>query len=206
MRPGGARWLWVAVALALAASTGCTRGDDEEHWLEPVPAPPLAGVAASTGQPMQLSAQRGHVVMLAFGYTGCSDVCPITLSTLHGVFTRIGADSARLRALYVSVDPARDTAERIRRFVQQFDPRIEGLWVAPEALAAVQRAYGVRAVKRALNLRRYLAPDVRPDSDYSLQHTPGIWLISPDGELRVVYAHNSSPERVARGVRTILGG
>ncbi len=77
--------------------------------------------------PFQLSDQQGKIVLIFFGYTNCPDVCPITLSEFKRIKAMLGDKADRVRFVYITVDPERDTVERINTFLQNFDPTFTGL-------------------------------------------------------------------------------
>jgi protein SCO1/2 len=197
-------WRARAAALVLCA-IGCNSADAREaRWLEPAPAPEIHALAARTGKPMSLSAERGRVVLLSFGYTSCADICPTTLGTMGSVLQRLGSSAASVRAYYLSIDPQRDTPERLRDFMQAFDPRIEALSVSADALPQVLRGYDVIVSRRPARLEHYLGEGFDPAADYSIDHTAALWLIDADGRLRARLTHDAPAEKVARAIEELL--
>ena len=93
---------------------------------EPVPVPELA-LIDQFGQPFHPEDQRGQVVLLFFGYTSCADVCPTTLASWRRVREALGEDAARARFVFVTVDPERDTPDRLGLHVNAFHPDFVGL-------------------------------------------------------------------------------
>ena len=132
----------LAVAGLLAACGGPSfRGSVMD---EPVPVPDFT-LQDHTGQPFRLADQRGNVVLLFFGYTSCPDVCPTTLATWRQVHDLLGDEAGRTRFVFVTVDPERDTGERLGRHVQAFNPDFLGLTGTPEQLQEAlnhQKAHG----------------------------------------------------------------
>jgi mxaJ protein len=175
-----------------------------EVWIEPKPAAKLAGLDVRRAEHVDLEDERGHAVLLSFGYTACVDVCPGTLGKLHSIFSGLGTDAERVRAFYVSVDPERDQPARFGRFMSHFDERIQGVFIEPAALGPVLSAYGVTAVKRPPNLRRYVGQDVDPKADYSMDHSSGMWAVDPRGRLRVHYGYDVEPSVIVAGLRSLL--
>ena len=108
----------------------------------PVAAPDFA-LTDQHGQPFRLSEQRGNVVILFFGYASCPDVCPTTLGMWRRVQTELGDDAQRVRFVFVTVDPERDTQERLREHLTIFSPDFIGLTGTPADLEPVYQAYGV---------------------------------------------------------------
>jgi protein SCO1/2 len=110
----------------------------------------------------------GHFLVVAFGYTYCPDICPTTLLAVHHALERLGAGAARVIPIFVTVDPARDTAEHLRAYLANFDPRIRGV-SDPAAVAAAVRAFRARAEKR-----------IMPGGDYSMDHTAVVYVLDPE--------------------------
>lgn len=112
---------------------------------------------------------RGHPTLVFFGYTHCPDVCPATLAEISAVFKAVGPDP-RARALFVTVDPQRDTPAVLKDYLSSFDPRIEALTGTPEAIAQVEHAYKVYAKA---------VPD--KDGTYTMDHTSITYLMDKTG-------------------------
>jgi protein SCO1/2 len=96
---------------------------------------------ASDGKTVSEADYRGRIVLLYLGYTFCADVCPTTLANTAAVLGRLGAEADRVRVLFVTVDPDRDTPAVLAAYVQNFGPGIEGLRGTPDQLTALARRY-----------------------------------------------------------------
>ena len=146
-------------------------------------APQAQVTAAGVGGPFSLVDQDGRAVtdrdyrgapkLVFFGFTHCPDVCPTTLQQASEVLRALGPKGDRLRFLFVTVDPERDTAPVLKDYLGSFDPRIVGLTGTPEQVAATTRAY--RAYAKRVPLK---------DGDYTMEHTALVYLM--DGENRFV--------------------
>jgi protein SCO1/2 len=88
-------------------------------------------LATDQGRQLSLADLRGRVVVLSFGYTHCPDVCPTTLTALAGLMRGLGPEATGVQVLFVTLDPERDTPERLRAYVRHFDPRSTGPLGAP---------------------------------------------------------------------------
>src|SRR5690606_29497431 len=122
------RVLEIAIVVLLAA-TGVVlayRGRQTPalhgRLLEPLRAAPALVLTDQRGEPFRLSDHRGRALLLFFGYTTCPDVCPATLGTFSQVRRALGADADRVEFLFVTVDPERDTPDRLREYLSHFDP------------------------------------------------------------------------------------
>jgi protein SCO1/2 len=173
----------------LLVAVACGRGFAGEA-VAPAPAAEIAG--ASARGPFRLSDERGKVVVLAFGYSHCPDVCPMTLSRLAEVWKRLGARAAQATGVMVSVDPGRDGA--LGSWVAGFDPRLVGVVLGARELAQVRAAYGVTVTPRPAGDERY----------YTLDHTSGFFLIDRRGRLRVRHAVEASADAIAGDVERLL--
>ena len=121
------------VAGVCLAALACRAPEGAPLALQPQPAPDFEARGAD-GRPFQLSAHRGKVVVLSFGYTSCPDVCPTTLSRLRGMYRQLGARADEVSVVFLTVDPERDSPERLRSYLAAFEPRFEGAWLEGEAL------------------------------------------------------------------------
>ncbi len=192
--PLAAGFLWIGVVGADRASAGAPF---KGGALEPAgPAPDFA-LPASDGSTFRLRDQRGRVVVLVFGYTFCPDVCPLTLSEMIQVRGRLDDRASRVRVVFVTVDPERDTVERLRAYVGAFDRSFLGLTGDAEALARVRRAYGVVAEKRTV---------AGTKAAYLIDHSAVVYVVDPQGKLRLMFPFGTSIDVMAHDLGLLLGG
>ncbi|MEH3148077.1 MAG: SCO family protein [Methylobacterium frigidaeris] len=135
-----------------------------------------AATASAVGGPFTLVDQDGRTLterdflgrphLVFFGFTHCPDVCPTTLQQISDVLAALGPKGRDVKALFVSVDPERDTPEAIKQYLASFDPRIVGLTGSPEAIAGAVKAY--RAYSRKVPLK---------DGDYTMEHTALVYIM-----------------------------
>lgn len=147
------------------------------------------------GAPFKLSQTRGKVVALAFGFTHCARICPTTLSTLARVIEKLGADAAKLQVLFVTVDPERDSAARLREYMANFDESFVGLTGPNAQLQAIRKAYGVTINKEAPEDARL---------GYQVHHSSSILLIDREGKLRLFVPFGKSADDIAHDIRLLL--
>jgi protein SCO1/2 len=146
------------------------------------------------GQPFQLRDLDGQVVVMFFGYTSCPDVCPVTLSDFLRIRTQLGKEGDKVSFVFVTVDPERDDAERLKKYLANFDPAIIGLTGDREQLEPVWASYGV-----------YQAKAEGGDADYYLvDHSSRIYVIDPDGNLMLTYLFGTENQVIAEDVRHII--
>jgi protein SCO1/2 len=165
--------------LAAAAAGAADAPALKAGVFDPPRAAPDFSLRGSDGAELRLSRHRGKVVALAFGFTSCPDVCPVTLATLTEARKKLAAAGTDLQVVYVTVDPERDDAERMRSYLASFDPSFVGGTGAPEQLEAVRKEYGI------------LAEKVKTAAGYAVAHSSSIFLIDREGRLRALmpYGH-----------------
>ncbi|HEX2790479.1 MAG TPA: SCO family protein [Steroidobacteraceae bacterium] len=156
------------------------------------PAPDFS-LRASDGTDLRLSRYRGKVVALAFGYTSCTAVCPITLSVLAAARKKLDAAADQVQIVYVTVDPERDNAERMRQFLHGFDPSFVGGTGTAGQLAAVRADYGISVSKK-----------IPIPGGYALNHSSYIYLIDRNGSLRALMPYGHSADDFAHDMRMLL--
>jgi len=145
--------------------------------------------------PVSLNALRGKVVALFFGYTRCPDVCPMSLGYLGLAFNELSPDErVQVQGLFVSVDPERDTLDRLKDYGEYFHPRILGITGEPAEVSEIAGRYGAgyRKVEQELT------------AGYTIDHTADIYLIDRQGRLRQSISHGTPPGRILDGIRELL--
>jgi protein SCO1/2 len=160
----------------------------------PTAAPSMEELTGTDGRPVDLSAYRGDVVVVYFGYTYCPDVCPTTLAMAARAREQLGGDADRVHVMMVSVDPARDTVERVGDYVAAFDPSFSG---ATGDLAAVERVaatYGVFFAKG----------EPLGDDGYAVDHTATLMAIDTEGKLRIVWPTDVTADALAADLGELL--
>ena len=148
------------------------------------------------GAQRSLSDFKGKVVAVFFGYTHCPDVCPTTMAELAAVKKALGADGARLQAVFVTVDPDRDTAAVLKPYMENFDPSFVALRGTAEQTAAVAKEFKVFYAK---------VPGQTPDN-YTVDHTAGTYLFDPEGRVRLFSRNGSGVEAVKSDIQALLSG
>jgi len=144
---------------------------------------------------VSLSDYRGKVVLLYFGYTWCPDVCPTSLSMLAQALTEMSdAELKQVQGIFVSVDPARDTPERLAEYTDYFHPKIIGVTGSKKRVAEVAEQYGVA----------YRKVESESATGYLVDHSSFTYVIGPDGELATRLSHGTPPQEILKAVRPLL--
>jgi protein SCO1/2 len=152
------------------------------------------------GTPFDLADLQGKLVLVFFGYTFCPDVCPMTLADVAGAMRIIADEDPKaadsLAALFVTIDPERDTVERLAQYVPAFHSDIVGVIVDPPLLDAVKSSFGVYAARS----------EAGPSSEtgYLMDHTAGIYLIDRKGDLLALFSHDTPADVLAADLKVLL--
>lgn len=146
------------------------------------------------GGTFRLSEQRDRVVLIFFGYTTCPDVCPVTLSEFRRVKQSLGDRAEGVRFVFVTVDPERDTPEKLARYVGNFDESFLALYGDPGALQQVYDDYGVYVEKT----------QAEGAAGYLVDHTARVYAVDKQGSLRLTYPFGMEVEKMAEDVAHLL--
>ena len=160
---------------------------------------PELSLSGSDGAELKLSRYRGKVVVLAFGFTSCVDVCPVTLAVLAQARKKLGTQAKDIQVVYVTVDPERDDAQRMREYLANFDPTIVGGTGTAKQLAIVQKAYGIIANKVASK-----TASKQTGAHYSIAHSSYTYLIDREGKLRALMPYGHSADDYAHDFKILL--
>ena len=188
----------------LAAATLCVAGCDKLFPGAKTPFNAIDVTGASmggdfrlvdhNGQPRSLADFRGKVVVMAFGYTHCPDVCPTTLADFASALKRLGPEADRVQVLFVTVDPRRDTAQLLREYVPAFNPTFLGLRGDDAAVKQVTREFRVYAEAQA----------GKSEESYTVNHSAQSFAFDPQGRLRLAIGYGLPPEQIASDLRLLL--
>ncbi len=157
-----------------------------------MPAPELA-LDGTDGKALNLARFRGRVVLLAFGFSSCAEVCPTTLATLAGARRKLGDEATGVQVVYVTVDPERDDAARMKKYLASFDATFVGGVGTRAQIDTAQKSYGISSTRQ-----------VYADGNYSIGHSSSIYMIDRDGRLRAVMPYGHSSEDFAHDLRILL--
>ena len=155
---------------------------------------PDFSLQGSDGGTLKLSRYRGKVVLLAFGYSHCEAVCPITLGVLAQARSKLAGAADQLQVIYITVDPDRDDAARMRTFLAAFDKSFIGGTGTPPQLATVRTDYGISLSDKI----------PAPGGGYGLNHSSFIYLIDRDGRLRALMPYGHGPDDFVHDVRILM--
>jgi len=146
------------------------------------------------GKPYSLRAHDGQVRLLFFGFTHCPDICPTTLNELRQVYETLGDGAQEVQTLFLSVDPERDTPERLHEYLAAFSMPVTGLTGTPQQIAGVAKAYGAH----------YERVDLDSALGYTMDHSTYLYLLDQKGSVRYLFRYGDTPERIAALVRKLL--
>ena len=146
------------------------------------------------GRTRTLADFKGKVVVVFFGYTQCPDVCPATMAELAEVKRSLGADGARVQGLFVTIDPARDSAELLKAYVANFGPDMLGLRGTPEQTVATAKEFKVFFNK---------VPG-KTDTSYTMDHTAGSYVFDAKGRVRLFTRYGTGAQALADDLKILL--
>lgn len=161
-------------------------------------APPMDGMAfARTGEPVDVAAREGKVVVVFFGYTNCPDVCPASMAlAAQAVAGLSDDDQAKTDVWMVSVDPERDQPDILQQYVELFNPGFDGVGGPAEAVDRVSSGYGVFYE---------LEPSAASGAgDYLVDHTASLFGIGPDGALRIIWPPGVTADEIRADIEELL--
>jgi protein SCO1/2 len=163
----------------------------------PIPAigGPFALTQANTGRPFTEANLRGGWTLIYFGYTFCPDVCPTDLAKAVQSLSLMGAAGGRITPIFITVDPARDTAPVLARYVALFSPRLIGLTGSAPEVAAAESDYHVYAEKQ---------PVPNGGGTYFMNHSAFFYLVNPDGRAVAILPPNLDAKAMAASLQRSL--
>lgn len=189
----------IALALAAAAFTlvsalaGATQAPAFRagRFDPPRPAPDFS-LQGTDGHELTMKGYRGKVVLLAFGYSSCTAVCPVTLATLAAARRELGSAASDVQVLYVTVDPEQDVPAHLEAFLHKFDASFVGGTGTATQLAGVRKDYGISAQKL-----------VTADG-YAYSHSSFTYLIDRAGKIRALMPYGHSPDDYVNDLRILV--
>lgn len=162
---------------------------------EPPREAPAFSLDGSNGKKLSVSDHLGKVVILEFGYTHCQYVCPVTLARLTDAYKQLGDAAREVQLIYVTVDPKRDSPERMREYLAAFNPTFLGATGNPDELEAVLKAYGVVAQQVASK---------NPKLAYEVDHSSFLYLVDRQGKIRGLVPYGTSAKDIAHDLESLL--
>ena len=164
---------------------------------------PIGQAVAGVGGPFHLEDQNGKPVsdrdmkgrpfLVFFGFTHCPDICPTTLFDMSQLLRQLGPDADRTGALFITVDPERDTPAVMKDYLSNFDPHLRGLTGDRASIDAAIRGYRVYAKKVPL-----------PGGDYTMDHTAIVYLMDKNGQFVAPFDLKRTVDAAAADLRRYL--
>jgi len=192
------RTLGIILLFVVALGAGIWLATLNQPAAPPPPAPKLGGdfTLMSDYGPVSLHDHQGQVVVLAFGYTSCPDVCPLTLSIISAALKQLTPDELKqVQPIFVTLDPERDTPARVGEYARHFHPRIIGLSGTPEQIAKVAKEYLVVYRKETLE---------NSALGYGIDHSSRIYILNRAGHYVDSTNHLATPQEMLAKIRAAL--
>jgi protein SCO1/2 len=159
-----------------------------------IPLQPLLALTTPDGKRLAADDVRGRPLAVAFGFTHCPDVCPTTLMDWSNVLASLGPDGDRIKVLFISVDPERDTPAALKSYMAAFDPRITALTGSPGELATVAAAFGAHYAKVA-----------GKDGNFTFDHSVKTYILDRQGKLAGASDHHTDENRRRSLLKELVG-
>jgi protein SCO1/2 len=196
------RSVLLAAALGVAALTGC-----DKLGLGKPPAPQFKGaditgvdyaktlaLPDANGQPRTLGDFKGKVTVIFFGYTQCPDVCPTTMAELAQVKKALGPDGDKLQAVFVTIDPERDTPEILKSYMASFDPSFVALRGTLEQTKAAAKEFKIYFEK---------VPG-KTEGSYTMDHSAGAFVLDAKGNVRLFERYGAGAEGLTADIKALI--
>lgn len=170
---------------------------DQPHSTIPLAAAPTGGdfTLQSANGPVSLHDFHGKVVLVYFGYTFCPDICPTSLAFASQALSALNHEElAHTQMLFISVDPERDTPEKLKEYGAFFHPNILGLTGTPEVIATTAKLYGAS----------YRKQDTGSAGGYVVDHSSSTYVVDPNGKLTATLPHGTTPSDVVSAIRAAM--
>lgn len=184
------------VLMVLVAASALATGDTaalKAGVFDPPRQAPDFTLQGSNAAELRLSNYHGKLVILGFGFTSCADVCPTTLAVLAAARKKLGPAAADVQVVYITVDPDRDDAAQMKRYLATFDPTFVGGTGTAQQLTAVRMEYGIQADKKVYG------------KNYTYGHSSYMYLIDRNGTLRALMPFGHTPDDYVHDLKILLG-
>jgi protein SCO1/2 len=181
------------LTISFGAFASTPGGEFKAGVFDPPRVAPDFELPGTQGKPLKIADYRGKVVVLGFGFTHCPEVCPMTLATLAAARKELGDAAADVQVVWITVDPERDDADRLGKYVTAFDPTFVGGTGSEAQLAAVRKDYGIAASK--------IKKEGQPDG---WSHSAFTYLIDRDGKLRALMPYGHPATDFVNDLRLLL--
>ncbi|WP_392394175.1 MULTISPECIES: SCO family protein [Paraburkholderia] len=183
--------------MAMIALAGCTSRAEPWHLTN------VAGhlpdldftLTGDDGRPVSGDSFKGRASLVYFGYTHCPDVCPETMGRLMQVLEKLGPDAQKVRILFITVDPARDTPQALHDYVGAFDSKhAEGLTGSDWQIESLAKRYRVA----------YQMEKRDPNGNYEVTHSSAVYVFDAQGRARLLATDHDTPDAIAQDLRRIV--
>ena len=158
--------------------------------------PPIEGqfdLMTLDGRDVTLANYQGKWLLIYFGYTFCPDICPTVLTEMGGALKELGPKADRIQVLFITVDPVRDSALAMKRYLKAFDPRIQGLRGDADAIERAAKSFHVYYRARSVG-----------GGEYAIDHSSYIYVFNPKGQFVGLLAPDVPGHKMAENIRKLI--
>jgi protein SCO1 len=146
------------------------------------------------GQTKTMADFKGKVVVLFFGFAQCPDVCPTTMAEIAAVKKSLGKEGEKVTAVFVTVDPERDTPQVLKAYMESFDPSFTALRGTPEQTAALAKYFKIY----------YKKVEGKTPTSYTIDHTAASFVYDPQGKIRLYTRYGMGAQALAEDLKILL--
>jgi protein SCO1 len=191
---GGGILLLISLVAAISVMFASPPSFRGTSYAEPFPPAADFVLTQADGGEFRLYDQKGKIALLFFGYTSCPDVCPTTLAEMKLLMNELGDAGERVQAVFISVDPERDTPDRIQAYASNFHPTFLGLTGLQTELEPVWQSYSI------------FREEVQSDSAFGviINHTARLFLVDAQSNMRLSYAYGTPVKDIAHDIELLL--
>jgi protein SCO1 len=192
----GARGLFVSLLIVLSLIAGCGEKKAEFRSIDITGADYAKDFALPdvNGQTKTLADFKGKAVVLFFGFAQCPDVCPTTMAEIAAVKKSLGKDGEKVTAVFITVDPERDTPQVLKAYMESFDPSFTALRGTPEQTAALAKYFKIY----------YKKVEGKTPTSYTIDHTAASFVYDPQGKLRLYTRYGMGAQALAEDLKLLL--
>ena len=148
-------------------------------------------LTSSSGE-VSLSDYKGKLILVYFGYTYCPDICPTSLTFMSNAFKKLSKEELeQIQGIFISVDPDRDTVEKLQQYAAYFHPKIVGITGKKDNIDAITKRYGAF----------YRMVDTGSAAGYSVDHSSSTILVGKDGKIKSFLKHGMTGEEMVKEIR-----
>jgi protein SCO1 len=192
----GGKALFSLIIFGIMLLAGCTEKKAEFRSVDITGAEHAQDFALPdvNGQTKTIADFKGKAVVLFFGFAQCPDVCPTTMAEVAAAKKSLGKDADKVTAIFITVDPERDTPQVLKSYMESFDPTFTALRGTPEQTAALAKYFKIY----------YKKVEGKTPTSYTIDHTAASFVYDPQGKIRLYTRYGMGAQALAEDLKILL--